>query len=321
METFPDLLFIAVPCAALMGFAIQRGATCLVGAVEELVAERRAARLIALAEAALWVGGTLAALRLAGLAMAVPSGFAPGALALAGGVLLGLGAWVNRGCLFGTVARLGSGEWHYGAVPIGFYLGCLAAFAVLGPMAAPHGANGATTLSAAVLATLAAGLALWRFAGGIAAVRRGPLAAPVWSPHLATVVIGVAFVTLSLTAGPWTYGDLLVDLSRGMAKAGAVQLALFAALFGGALLGGWSAGRWRPVPPRPSGIARSLAGGFLMGLGGQLVPGGNDGLILVGLPLLQPHALAALAAMTLTIAAAILLPARIRALSSGVRSA
>ena len=40
-----------------------------------------------------------------------------------------------------------------------------------------------------------------------------------------------------------------------------------------------------------------------MGFGGSLVPGGNDNLILVGLPGLQPHAWVAIGAMALAIAA------------------
>jgi toxin CptA len=49
----------------------------------------------------------------------------------------------------------------------------------------------------------------------------------------------------------------------------------------------------------------------MMGLGGQLVPGGNDGLIMLGLPLLLPHAWVAVIAMGLTIAALIGLSQRV----------
>jgi len=43
-----------------------------------------------------------------------------------------------------------------------------------------------------------------------------------------------------------------------------------------------------------------------MGFGAALVPGGNDNLILAGLPWLQPHAWLAITAMALTIAASLL---------------
>ena len=44
---------------------------------------------------------------------------------------------------------------------------------------------------------------------------------------------------------------------------------------------------------------------MMLGFGGSLVPGANDGLIMLGLPLLYPHAWVAVASMVLTIAAAL----------------
>jgi hypothetical protein len=47
---------------------------------------------------------------------------------------------------------------------------------------------------------------------------------------------------------------------------------------------------------------RNLVGGLLMGLGLALTPGGNDALVLYGIPSLSPHALPAFLTMTLGIA-------------------
>jgi toxin CptA len=49
---------------------------------------------------------------------------------------------------------------------------------------------------------------------------------------------------------------------------------------------------------------RSVAGGALMAAGSLLIPGSNDALVLIGLPLLHPHAWLAFAVMCLVIAAA-----------------
>ena len=54
---FSAAFVVAVLCASVMGYAIQRGATCAVAAVDEVVAERAFGRLLALVEAALWVAG------------------------------------------------------------------------------------------------------------------------------------------------------------------------------------------------------------------------------------------------------------------------
>ena len=76
MWTMPGVLafLLAAGCAAAMGFAIQRGATCAVVAVEEVLSEGRVTRLAALAEAALWVAGGLFLARALGLLTAVPAG-------------------------------------------------------------------------------------------------------------------------------------------------------------------------------------------------------------------------------------------------------
>ena len=50
---------LAALCAGVMGFAIQRGGTCTVAAVEEIVDKHSARRLLALGEASLWVAGGL----------------------------------------------------------------------------------------------------------------------------------------------------------------------------------------------------------------------------------------------------------------------
>ena len=49
----------------------------------------------------------------------MPSGYPVSYLTVLGGVLLGLGAYINRACVFGAIARFGSGEWAYIATPTG----------------------------------------------------------------------------------------------------------------------------------------------------------------------------------------------------------
>ena len=81
-------------------------------------------------------------------------------------------------------------------------------------------------------------------------------------------------------------------------------MALLMCLLTGAIVGGWTAGRLRVTRIRAAALARCLIGGVLMGWGSLLIPGGNDGLILVGMPLLRPYAWAAFATMCLTIGTA-----------------
>jgi len=315
-------LAIAFICATLMGFAIQRGGTCLVAAMDELVSKRRASRLIALGEASLLVAAGIIAAQLVGFLPTAPKAFALTGWTVAGGAIMGLGAYVAGSCVFGAIARIGNGEGAYLLVPVGFFLGCVGAFALgmdrLPQPIAPHSPIlGQALLFAGPLALLVG----WRLVRTLHAARRGELGSYVWSPHVATGVIGVTFAILLLVVGPWNYTDYLAELARRMPHGGFSRGLLLAALFLGAVLGGWTAGRIKPVLPNMSALVRCLAGGFMLGFGGSLVPGANDGLILLGLPLLYPHALLALASMVVTVSAALFLERHRSAMAQKTRLA
>jgi uncharacterized membrane protein YedE/YeeE len=292
---------VAIVCAALTGYAIQRGATCMVAAIDELVNQRRATRLVALVEAAIWVGGGLIVANLLGGLKMYPVGHHVGVVTVIGGALLGIGALTNRACVFGAIARLGSGEWAYVLTPVGFFLGCLVAdwwIPTTPSITTPSPLFAAASLLVVPFALFVA----WRGIEAFGAARRREFAAHIWSPHRATMIIGLAFVVMLLTVGSWAYTEALASLARGMSSNTMAKLLLFAALLAGALRGGWTADRLRSVAPAASELTRCLAGGTLMGMGSVLIPGSNDGLILLGLPLLNLYALVALVSMSLAIA-------------------
>lgn len=310
---------LAIGAVGLMGFAIQRGGTCTVAAVDEMLNQRRANRLAAMLEASLWVVGGLALAQLAQWSGSMPGGHDITRWTVPGAVLLGLGAWVNGACVFGAIARLGSGQWAQALTPLGFYLGCWGVAAFIQP--APPGPSESAASwpwwgSASWLAPLFVVYAVWRVGPGLLhGVRHWKqsrqLAAKVWVPHAATIVIGLTFVISLLLAGSWAYTDVLTQWAQRM-QAGPLQelrlpVGLLAALYGGALWGGWTAGRWRPARPGATDLLRALGGGALMGLGSLLIPGSNDGLIFIGLPLMRPYAWLAFASMVLTIAGALLM--------------
>jgi len=304
-------------CVGVMGFAIQRGATCTVAAVDEIVGRRGFRRLAALVEASVWVAGGLLVARWLHVLPQMPPGFELSGWTLLGGALLGLGAFVNGACVFGAIALFGSGRWAQLFMPLGFYLGCLSVGYVFEPPsrgALPYGSpvlQAPTWVAAAFL-----GFVGWRLVRSLLANRanavassalwrvREAFASRVWSPHAATTVIGVTFLFTLLLAGAWAYTDLLTALARGMADNVVARCLLALALLIGAAWGGWTAGRFRGTRPTLGQAFRCLAGGLLMGWGSLLIPGSNDGLILVGMPLLWPYAWAAFLAMVVTIAVA-----------------
>ena len=310
---------LALGCVFAMGFAIQRGGTCTVAAIDEIVFKRSARRLGAMLEASLWVAGGLAIAQVLRLLPAMPASYAIGVWTLIGGALLGLGAWVNGACVFGAIARFGSGQWAYALTPLGFYAGCLSVGSALPASAAHKLATPSPLLQAAEFAALAfAVYALVRVMRARPALRdgdgrrigaaglAGQVSAKVWSPHAATIVIGISFVATLLLAGRWAYTELLSDLAQGMAVERGVRVALFGALLLGAVWGGYTAGRFKHTRVTLPQVARCFAGGVLMAWGTLLIPGANDGLILIGLPLLRPYAWLAFATMCASIALALL---------------
>jgi uncharacterized membrane protein YedE/YeeE len=309
---------IALVCAGVMGYAIQRGATCTVAAVDEIVTQRTCGRLLGLVEAALWVAGGLLVAQSLRLLPQMPAGYAISAWTVIGGVLLGLGAYINGACVFGAIARFGSGEWAYLVTPIGFYLGCLSVAPLFGapiPGKLPYGSP--VLQASAWLAVVFLAFALWRV------VRAWPgsdktlstrwheaLAARIWSPRAATTVIGITFAVMLVLVGGWAYTDVLAELARGMTASIGARTLLALALLLGAALGGWTAGLFRSTRVSAAQLLRCLVGGVLMGWGSLVLPGGNDGLILVGMPLAWPYAWLAFATMCLAIASAQILTSR-----------
>ena len=302
----------------VMGFAIQRGATCTVAAVDEILRKRRAHRLCSLIEASLWVAGGIVLARALHLSAIMPAGVDVGWTTVAGAALLGLGAWLNGACVFGAIARFGSGDWAYCLTPVGFFCGALLvqplALAASAPL--PHASPVLT--SGQWLAALFALFMAWRLLRALFAKPHeqpfaGWLRDSIWAPGAATIIIGITFVlVLFLLGATWAYTDVLAELAHGMHMNALPRTLLLLALLIGAVVGGFTAQRFSHTPISLRGAARCLAGGALMGMGSLLIPGSNDGLILVGMPLLWPHAWLAFGVMCLTVAAAMLVSQRLQ---------
>jgi toxin CptA len=231
-------------------------------------------------------------------------------LVLLGGVLLGLGAWLNDACVFGTVARLGKRDLHYLLTPVGFFAGNLMLvrwgwdiqrnphFAMA---AWPHGMIGGALLFASLVVSALA----------VRRVRKEGLGiGTLWDYRHASIAIGLAYLLIAMVRGPWAYSDALGAMARSGMLESLGSLILFLAVVTGSVLGGHR--QAPPVPFERGRAIRCFSGGLLMGIGGSLIPGGNDALVLQGLPWFQPYAVLALAAMMLTIAACLMIEKRLR---------
>lgn len=319
------LLVPIVLLALLLGFAAHRASVCAVRAVAEAAHARTLYMLASMVKSSLWVMLVLAAvLWQAPGALAGFGGWALTGGAVLGGLAFGFGAGINGACAYSTMARLVDGEGGMLATIAGFALG-IAAFLALndaGWLARPSPApaalpalveTAAGTTQAALLLPLAL-LALvaaweirrlwWRRPAGSGL--RALLLAPQYRLSTAALLIGLAAALLAFLAGPSGYSatfGLLIEAGLGLRDPpAAARWLVLAAVLAGMALSTLQRGSFRPDwRPRRAWLRNLLGGGF-MGLGVALTPGGNDALILYGLPGLSPHALPALAAMLLGIA-------------------
>lgn len=290
------------------GYATQRGSVCAVAATHELVVEHKISRFVGF----LFCAACGLAVMAIGNAWGRPileiyTGLPVSAAALVGGAIVGIGAFVNRRCAFGTVAELGSGSLPRIGTLIGFVAG--AALAVAGhTSSAPMVPSPLADLPAWVLlasalgAVVVLGLGMTRFAL--------PGTASEWPPLRSMAIIGVSNGVLMVLMSGWPYTSLLIEIASGADSDFGARGLMAAAFVLGAVVGGVRLGRFKLHIGAAGEWLRAFGGGAIMGVGAVLVPGGNDAMLLVGLPLLLPNLLAAYASMSLTLVALVLMRTR-----------
>lgn len=300
---------LAAALSFVAGFALHRGGICAVRAVHDVVENGRWGRFFALVECAAWALIVLLLVEATGhIAHAAWPATGSILVAVVGGSLFGLGALVNGACAFGSAGRLAGGDVSFLLLIPGFVLGALAALQ-LGvavslrhlPMSHVRGWAFVMLVAALVLFAVWRISTAWRAAPTLGRVL-GKLSAPRWPPGLAMAIIAFSNVGLMLIVVAWPYTNLLLDISIGRGMEITFRVALALVFLAGAIAGAVSAGRFRLRGASIDELSVCLGGGFVMGFGASLIPGGNDALVLLGLPLLQPTAIAAYAAMVAVIA-------------------
>ncbi len=307
----PALLALAVLCAFLMGYAVNQGSTCAVSAAKELVYQGEGTILVGFAIAIGTAG--LVCLPLAWLFpdnvhLAGDAGVS-GSLIL-GAMLLGVGAFINDACLFGTLSRIGQGEVRFFALPVGLTFGFFVADRQPWVAAGERTPNLLADPSLLGFLVIAAFALLLMFCLWLLGRKEIQPSHREWPLRRAMVVLGICGALLfSLTPG-WTYADAVhraVTTKEGMrAIDSGVILAAIAALLG-ALTSGIRARSFHLEKPTANTVTRSLLGGTIMAFGGTLIPGGNDTLLLSSVPSATLSGLTAYATMAATVPLLLLL--------------
>lgn len=309
----------AIALALVLGFAAHRASVCTVRAVAEVMSSRGGAIFASLARSVLWVWAvTLPALWLT--AGAVPSGWSLSTAAVLGGFVFGFGAAINGGCAYSTMARFVDGDGRMLAAIAGFSLGVVLFAALAGhpwlprPVQAPAligvlapwlAAPAVMTLAWAVYETVR----LWRTRPAGRRLRDLVLA-PRYRLSTAALLMGLPGAVLFLMFGAFGYTATFELMVEGVVGTrpwpSATRTVLLVAVLAGMALSTVQRGTfrfdWRPQVA----WLQHVAGGALMGFGTALAPGGNDALVLYGIPTLSPYAAPAFAAMVVGIVAGLL---------------
>lgn len=313
-------LVLACLLAVVLGFAAHRASVCTVRAVAELLSARTGYMLASMVKSVLWVALiTFPVFWLVPGMAANIGGWQLTGIAVLGGFLFGLGAGLNGACAYSTMARLVDGEGGMLVTIAGFALGVLGFVVLLGgewivrPAASP--ARIGAVIGWAALVSLPLLLwavyetsRLWRTRGtrGL----RDLVFARQYRLSTAALVIGGMGALVFLLYGASGYTSTFELVIEGLIGTrpypAAARWALLLCVLAGMLASTLQRGSFRlDFRPRPAWW-RNFAGGILMGFGVALAPGGNDMLVLYGIPSLSPHALPTFAAMLLGVALALL---------------
>lgn len=303
------LVALAILLATTVGFATQRGSICTVMAVKYMVTRGDPRRFLALLACSIWSLATLIITYLLGAhSFDHHYTYSPGVLAALGGALFGAGSIANGACAFGSIARLGGGDLAFVATPVGFVIGA-ALISQIAPIPDGLPVNDVIPENVFPIAGIIVGAFIAfsayhalrivkNFKGAIRVIT-----AKRWRPFFAVAVIGVLNTFLAVVVVHWPYTSLLIDFaSEGYSDQGVLKLILAIFLLGGAVAGAATAGRFSISIPGVGAFIKKIPAGMIMGAGAFLIPGGNDALVLSGLPLLQPYAFIAYAAMAVTMA-------------------
>lgn len=290
-----------------MGYSVNQGGTCTVATAHEILLRRRPRLFVGLLAASATAGlvGVPLVWFDAGSAMLAGTVGVSGTL-LVGAVVFGIGATINDACLLGALGRLGEGEVRLIVLPVGLAAGFFVADGigldeirhVQGSILSAPSMTGYSAL-AAFAGTLAIALAFVLCTG----VVRQP---GQWPLGLSMIVLGATGGALYVTAPSWSYPDLVHrSLPLAMRLENDVAALTVTATIVGAVAAAHRRKRWRTQRVSIGDAAKTIAGGFLMGLGAAVIPGGNDGLILAALPALSVGGLVAYLVMLATIMAAL----------------
>jgi uncharacterized membrane protein YedE/YeeE len=306
------LFYILVTVVSfIVGFAMKRGGLCTYAAVTQIVNEKRMERMMVFLGVATWAGVVVLPLHwLYPNLFSLSLGHDELLLAVIAGAILGVGAYFNKGCFFGTFVALVGGNLNYIFTIIGLVVGVVLAYFYIPtemPMVSkPSVVKGAGIVGYlwlvfmilfALFMTLSIKLpsdSFFKRVLGLERLSKGSV--------FAMIAIGVGGGVLYATVNGWNYSDVLANTTAyliGAKGMGATTLAILSTLFMvvGGIVAAIYAKEFTLKKIELYMLIGCFAGGVLMGASSMYIPGGNDGLLLKGILAFVPHAFTGYASM------------------------
>ena len=292
-----------------VGFSVRRGGICLVGATKEIIEQQSAKTLLFIIEAmttALAITVTAAILFPEYIQFSKSHDLT--FMLIGGALLYGIGAGLNGGCALGTLNRLMSGQLNFVGTILGIGLGFFLYLLVMPLEEAPDKYSLMEERRAfyylipiLIIAWSIVGYRLWQFIRGREATSGSSLKAflhaPIARDFIAIFVLGAGAALLYLLLGhAFDYSQWIMTFERILFKDAEisdhfiyVSLTTLGLLCG--ILVASIAARGFALSPVEWRLLnlKVLSGGF-MGFGAGFIHGGNDTLILYGVPTTAFHA-------------------------------
>lgn len=298
-------LTIALLAGVVLGASAHRGGLCTVKAVAEVMTSGKAHFIWSFFKASLWTSAFLGWAATFGVHIGLAQRPVE-AQAILGGIIFGLGAGLNGSCSFSTLARLAEGHLVMLFTLVGW---AISTPGILALLPVPERPASVAISPVALLIPLSLWM-LWEARGMW--IRRDSIRAGFmngyWALSIAVLMIALANSALLASANPWSFTSTGLCTAKTLPLAPCQNFGTLWAISAAAMLSMLASAIWRKSfrvrMPRFRNALRHFGAGLVMGTGAALMPGGNDGLILFGLPALSPHALPTWGAIVAGIAVA-----------------
>ncbi|NVD42878.1 YeeE/YedE family protein [Ensifer sp. HO-A22] len=251
---------------------MNRSSICTVTAANDLVIARKPARLIALFECAVWAALVYTLLE---KAPTIREGWLDVGLIIPAAFLLGVGTYANGACIFGSVGHLGDGDVAFAFTFIGILV-AIHVEAFFGLISDQPAVSSAPPLGSLHLALLLALMLLLRLLLGghkhpeFRRLSWSMASVGITSTALASIASGFSITTSVGSTTSIPYAGVAISLCMVVGSFVSARIKRRRIML-----------NW----PDSETMLRKTGSGILMGSGALLIPGGNDTLLLVGLPM------------------------------------